>query len=76
MRDGYRCEKDQGGKSCERVIHGKKIRSEEVEKVLCWRIEIRERRRINSGQGEERMEGRRMELLEERAKGRKKISGI
>lgn len=39
-------------------------------------IEIRERRRINSDQSEERMEGRRMELLEERAKGRKKINGI
>lgn len=61
MRDGYRCEKDQGGKSCKRIIH---------------MIEIRERRRINSGQSEERMEGRRMELLEERAKGRKKINGI
>lgn len=76
MRDGYRCEKDQGGKSCKRIIHGRKIRSEEVEKVLCM-IEIRERRRINSGQSEERMEGRRMELLEEKAKkGRKKINGI
>lgn len=52
MRDGYRCEKDQGGKSCKRVIHGRKIRSEEVEKVLCM-IEIRERR-INSSQSEER----------------------
>lgn len=61
MRDGYRCQKDQGGKSCKRIIHGRKIRSEEVEKVLCM-IEIRERRRINSGQSEERMEGRRMEL--------------
>lgn len=38
MRDGYRCEKDQGGKSCKRVIHGRKIRSEEVEKVLCMRL--------------------------------------
>lgn len=75
MRDGYRCEKDQGGKSCKRIIHGRKIRSEEVEKVLCM-IEIRKRRRINSDQSEEKMEGKRMELLEERAKGRKKINGI
>lgn len=75
MRDEYRCEKDQGRKSCKRIIHGRKIRSEEVEKVLCM-IEIRERRRINSGQSKERMEGRRMELLEERAKGRKKINRI
>lgn len=75
MRDGYRCEKDQGGKSCKRIIHGRKIRSEEVEKVLCM-IDIRERRRINSGQSEKRMEDRRMELLEERAKERKKINGI
>lgn len=57
MRDGYRCEKDQGGKSCKRVIHGRKIRNEEVEKVLCM-IEIRERRRINSSQSEERKAGK------------------
>lgn len=55
MRDGCRCEKDQGGKSCKRV-HGRKIRSEEVEKVLCM-IEIRERRKINSSQSEERKAG-------------------
>lgn len=57
MRDGYRCEKDQGGKSCKRVIHGRKIRSEEVEKVLCM-IKIRKRRRINSSQSEERKAGK------------------
>lgn len=73
MRDGYRCEKDQGRKSCKKVIHGRKIRSEEVEKVLCMRlcieysmyskyssivcIEIRKRRRINSSQSEKRKAG-------------------
>lgn len=76
MRDGYRCQKDQGGKSCKRIIHREeKYGVKKLKRYYCM-IEIRERRRINSGQSEERMEGRRMELLEERAKGRKKINRI